>query len=394
MKINVGVIFGGESVEHEISIISAMQAIKAIDESKYNVIPIYVSKKRNLYYSPTMTEIKEFTNLDEVKKNSEAVYLINEDDKVTLRSINKKWLNKKFPITIDLIIPIMHGTNGEDGAIQGYLEMLRVPYVGCDVIAAGVGQDKVIMKYVLQGNGLPLCEWFWLYGNEYNERKEQILSQANKLGYPVIIKPACLGSSIGIQFVHDSSELENAIKEASKYDRKLVIEKVINDLEEINCSVLGDSFSCLASSLEKVLKNEEILSYQDKYVGNSKSKGSAKGMAATRRIYPAPLDQQQTTKIKQLAVEVFKAVGASGVCRIDFMIDKANDKIYVNEINTIPGSLAFYLWEDSGINFTALMDRLFKQAIDRERRKEKMIYSYDTNILAGYSGGLKGKAKG
>lgn len=393
MKINVGVIFGGESVEHEVSIISALQAMKAIDDRLYNVVALYVSKKRQLYYSSMLMDIKSYKDLANLMNKADEVYLINEGNKASIRPTNKKLFDKQYPIAIDVIIPIMHGTNGEDGTIQGYLEMMGIPYAGCDVIAAGVGQDKVIMKYVLAGNGLPVCDWFWFYGHEYTDQQDKIKEQALALGYPLIIKPACLGSSIGIQFVHDPAELTNAINEASKYDRKLVVEKVVNDLMEINCSVLGDCYSCQASSLEQVLKNEEILSFSDKYIDKGKGSSSSKGMASTSRIYPAMIDEVMTSQIKELAIKTFMALGASGVCRIDFLVDRSTNEIYVNEINTIPGSLAFYLWQDCGVDFTELMNKLIKQAIDRQRRREKMIFSYDSNILAGFSEGTKGKGR-
>ncbi|MEA5018267.1 MAG: D-alanine--D-alanine ligase family protein [Erysipelotrichaceae bacterium] len=392
MKINVGVIFGGESVEHEVSIISALQAINALDISLYNVIPLYISKQRKLYSSKALMEINNYQDLNKLISNIDEVYLLNEGNKVTCRAVKANLFSKKYPQVIDLVIPVIHGTNGEDGTVQGYLEMLRLPYVGCDVIAAGVGQDKVIMKYVLTGNGLPVCDWFWFYGHEFSHNMVDIYDKTKALGYPVIIKPACLGSSIGIQIVHNEAELEDAVNEATKYDRKLVVEKVIQNLLEINCSVLGDCYQCEASSLEQVLKNEEILSFADKY-GGSKNKNASKGMASTSRIVPARISDEKTKMIKQMAIDTFKALGASGVCRIDFMIDQTNDNVYVNEINTIPGSLAFYLWQDANVSFNELMNRLVKQAIDRKRRQEKMIFSYETNILAGFSKGSKGSKK-
>lgn len=393
MKIMVGVIFGGESVEHEVSIISAIQAMKALDEKLYDVVPIYISKQRRLYSSPLLKEIDIYRDLTKLTETIDEVYLINQGNKVELCTVKHKIFNKDYPIAIDVVIPVMHGTNGEDGTVQGYLEMLKIPYSGCDVIAAAVGQDKVVMKYILEGSGLPICDWLWFYGHEYSIKKEAIDLKIKKIGYPVIIKPACLGSSVGIQIVHDESELTNVIIEATKYDRKLVVEKIVESLVEINCSVLGDCYQCEASSLEQVMKNEEILSYQDKYLGNAKTSGS-KGMASTSRIIPAPISKAQTELIKDLAIQTFKALGASGVCRIDFLMNAETQAVYVNEINTIPGSLAFYLWQDTGVDFTELMTRLVKQAIARQRRREKMIYSYDTNILAGYKAGTKGKLKG
>ncbi len=389
--------FGGESVEHEVSIISAVQAMAALDKEKYNVIPLYVSKKRVLYSHPDLLEVTPFTNMSTFYEKYPEVYLSYDGNKTYMRPIHQK-LFKNEETALDVVIPVVHGTNCEDGTLQGYLEMMHIPYAGCDVVAAGLGQDKINMKYVLQGSGLPVCDWFWLYGHELEETKDEVLAKASKIGYPLILKPACCGSSIGIQIVHNDDELLTAIPEITKFDRKVLIEKVIAPMTEINCSVLGDCYDCRPSALEQVFKgsDSELLSFGEKYLHENSTKNAeqkSEGMASASRLVPAPIGEEKTRLIQNLAVKAFKVLGSSGVCRIDFMMNSDTQEVYINEINTIPGSLAFYLWEESGVSFAQLMDRLVKQATDRQRQREKMTYSYDSNILEGYGRGVKG-AKG
>jgi D-alanine-D-alanine ligase len=400
MKLNVAVFFGGESVEHEVSIISAHQGISALDKEKYNVIPIYVSKERKLYYSEKLNDMSFFKDLNKVVSESTQITLANIDNKVRILPVKHSLFGKKELGTIDVVIPIMHGTNCEDGTIQGFLEMLKVPYAGCDLIAAAVGQDKVLMKNILHDSGLPMTNWFWAYENELDEHPEELLKKARKLLYPVILKPACTGSSIGISIAHNDEEFLQCFAEAREFDTKIIVEKVVKPMREINCSVLGDYSNATPSVLEEVGKDndEELLSFKKKYQGGSKSskgnEGSSKGMASTARIVPAPLTDDQTKYIQDLAVSTFKALGSTGVCRIDFMMDAETKTVYVNEINTIPGSLAFYLWEASGLPFTELMDKLVELALERERRRSRMTFSYSTNLLETYSeSGAKG-AKG
>lgn len=393
MSIKVAILFGGESCEHEISCISANQAIHALNKDKYDVIPVYISKQRQMYTGDELFDLSNYKDLNNLIAKLKQVVMIKKDNKVLLEPV-KTGLFSKTISEIDICMPIMHGTNGEDGTIQGYLEMLKIPYTGCDVISAGIGQDKVIMKHILQNSGIPICPWFWLYGHEFQDNQQEYLNKANKLGYPVIIKPANLGSSIGIEIAHNDQEFIDGIINASNYDSKIVVERIVSNLIEVNCSCLGSRFKVQASALELVGKSDEILSFNDKYLPNgskSSKMGNSKGMASASRIVPAPLDDKMTNKIKALALETFKVLGASGVCRIDFMIDGDNNEVYVNEINTIPGSLSFYLWEPCGIKFDQLLDELISIAIDNQRRKEKMTFSFDTNILTNYSsGGVKG----
>ena len=398
MKLNIAVFFGGESVEHEVSIISAHQAIEALDKNKYNVIPVYVSKERKLYVSDLLKDMSNYKDLKHLISQCTQVSITSEDNRVVIRPVKPSLFGPKELGTIDVAIPVMHGTNGEDGTIQGFFEMLKVPYAGCDLYGAAIGQDKVLQKNVLNDNNLPITNWFWVYGSEMDTHQSEILDKVHRLIYPVIIKPARTGSSVGISIAHNDEEYLACFDEARQYDEKIITEKVVKPMREINCSVVGDSYSCVASVLEEVssVSQDELLSFSDKYLGggkSSKSEGS-KGMASTARIVPAPLTDEQTRLIQQLAKETFRVLGTSGVCRIDFLMDADTKKVYVNEINTIPGSLAFYLWQAAGVSFSELMDKLVELALDRERRRSKMTFSYETNILSNFSASSAKGSKG
>ena len=398
MKLNIAVFFGGESVEHEVSIISAHQAIEALDKNKYNVIPVYVSKERKLYVSDLLKDISNYKDLKQLISQCTQVSITSEDNRVVIRPVKPSLFGPKELGTIDVAIPVMHGTNGEDGTIQGFFEMLKVPYAGCDLYGAAIGQDKVLQKNVLSDNNLPITNWFWVYGSEMDTRQSEILDKVHRLIYPVIIKPARTGSSVGISIAHNDEEYLACFDEARQYDEKIITEKVVKPMREINCSVVGDSYSCVASVLEEVssVSQDELLSFSDKYLGggkSSKTQGS-KGMASTARIVPAPLTDEQTRLVQQLAKETFRVLGTSGVCRIDFLMDADTKKVYVNEINTIPGSLAFYLWQAAGVSFSELMDKLVELALDRERRRSKMTFSYETNILSNFSASSAKGSKG
>lgn len=401
MKLNVAVFFGGESVEHEVSIISAHQAMNALDKTKYEVIPVYVAKNRQLYCGDALKDMNNYKNLQELVNQCTQITLVKEDNRVVIRPVKQKLFGPKELGTVDVAIPVMHGTNGEDGTIQGYFEMLKLPYAGCDLYGAAVGQDKVLQKNILSDNGLPITNWFWVYGSMMDEFKDEILKKVHKLIYPVILKPARTGSSVGIAIAHNDEEYLACFEDARQYDEKIITEKVVKPMVELNCSVLGDCDYAKPSVIEQVghSSSDELLSFQDKYQGGGKGSKGAKtsgseGMASTARIVPAPITTEQTKLIQDLALRTFQVLGSAGVCRIDFMMDQETKKVYVNEINTIPGSLAFYLWEKDDVSFPKLMDALVKQALDRERRRNKITFSYDTNLLSTYSANSAKGTKG
>ncbi len=389
MKYRLGILFGGESVEHEISIITANQVLHALNRDKYDVYPLYVGKNRQIYFSELLYDLGNYRDLDQLIAKCQQVSLVKQANKLKALPIKSK-LFKNEEIELDILLPIVHGTNSEDGTFQGFIEMLKVPYVGCNVQAAAVGQDKVFMRQILQQSGLPLLPWTWLYSSAFTSGPKQALAKIEReLPYPLIVKPASLGSSVGIATAKNRQELIAALTEASSYDRRLVVETLLSDFLEINCSVLGNSRQHQASVVEEVAKSEEILSYADKYEGG----GKAKGMVATSRIIPARLSAADTKTVQDLAEATFIALDASGVVRVDFLQENKTKKIYVNEINTMPGSLSFYLWQESGINFSELMDRLIAIALDNFREKSLLTYSHSTNVLKNYRAGSKGGKK-
>ena len=391
MKTNVAVFFGCRSVEHEVSIISAVQAMRAISREKYDVTPIYVTKDGEMYTGNDLFTIEEYRNLPELMKKCKKVFLARENGNVVMKYENTGIFSSKKSVNIDVAFPVVHGTNCEDGTIEGYLEYLGLPYVGCDILSSAVGMDKAIFKDVLKGAGLPVLDCICFRAREYMTDKENITAKiTEKIGFPLIVKPVNLGSSVGITKVNTSHELDDAITLALSFADRILVEHAVTAIREINCSVLGDTDSCEASVCEEPFMNDEILSYEDKYMGNSKNGGQSKGMASLGRKIPADLPEDKSEEIRELACKIFKAIGASGVVRIDFIIDTDTDTVYANEINTIPGSLAFYLWEASGVKYPELCDRLIELAFRRQRNRENLTFTIDTNILSGVSFGSKG----
>ena len=391
MKTNIAVIFGCRSVEHEVSIISAVQAMRAIKREKYDVTPIYVTKSGEMYTGNALFEIENYRNLPELLKNSEPVLLARKNGGVYMVYENSSFFSKKKDVKIDLAFPIVHGTNCEDGTVAGYLEYLGLPYIGCDIISAAVGMDKAVFKDVLKSAGLPVLDCVTFRSREYMLEKEKITAEIEeKVGFPLIIKPVNLGSSVGITKVKDKDGLDEAITLAASFADKILAEHAVTNLREINCSVIGDADSCEASVCEEPFMNDEILSYEDKYMANAKG-GQSKGMASLGRKIPADLSEERSNEIRQLACKIFKAIGASGVVRIDFIIDCDTDTVYANEINTIPGSLSFYLWDATDMKYRELIDNLIDLAFRRQRNRENLTFTIDTNILSGVSlGGSKG----
>lgn len=393
MKIRLGVIFGGKSVEHEISVISAIQAIYSLDKDKYEVVPVYITKDGKFYTGEKIGQIEAYENIGELLKESTRIILVNTGEQVEMFRYPFKALGKNSLGTLDMAFPIVHGTNVEDGALQGYLKTLGLTFVGCDVLASAVGMDKYVMKTVLKDQGIPVLDCRCYLSGDFGEPEKVMDDIEKQFGYPVIVKPVNLGSSVGITKAKDRESLYDALTTAFDYAQKVLVERCIENLKEINCSVLGDCEEAEASECEEPVNSDEILSYEDKYIGGAKDSGS-KGMASTKRLIPANITDEQRTQIRELAVKAFKALGCNGVSRIDFMIDKDDGSIWFNEINTIPGSLSFYLWEPLGVSYGKLLDRMIELALKREREQENITYSFDTNVLSGmHFGGTKG-AKG
>ena len=391
MKTNIGVFFGGRSTEHEISVISASQAMSAINKEKYNVTPIYISKSGKWYTGAALLDLANYRDTKSLIAKTDEVYMRAHYGDYNLYRVKKPLFGSDVVAKLDVVIPVLHGSNGEDGIFEGILESIGIPFAGCNTFSSANGMDKISMKMIMQACNIPVVDYVWFTDKQWFAQRDTIIADIEgKLGYPVIVKPANLGSSVGIGRATSREQLVEKIDEAEVYSTRLIVEHMVEDLQEINCSVLGDCDEYQTSVLEEPIKSGEILSYQDKYMGGSKG---AKGMQASQKRIPAELPDDVTKRIQFLAGETFRVLSCHGVSRVDVIRDRSNGEIYVNEINTIPGSLSFYLWEATGIRFDQLMDRLVELALKRKRESANKTVSYDQNIFS-MGGGVKGGIKG
>lgn len=391
MKTKIGVFFGGRSTEHEISVISANQAMHAINKDKYEVIPIYITKQGKWYTGEALFDVANYRDTKGLLEKCNEVYMRPIYGDYKLYATKKKFFGTDVVTELDVVIPVLHGSNGEDGTFEGILDSIGIPYAGCDVLASANGMDKITMKMILQACDIPVVDYVWFTDKQWAQQKDTLIARIEeKIGYPVIVKPANLGSSVGIGRATDRDQLIERIDDARHYSARIIVEHMVENLQEINCSVLGDCDDYITSVLEEPIKSGEILSYEDKYMGGRKG---AKGMQASQKRIPADLPEAETARIGFLAGETFRVLSCHGVSRVDMIIDADTRNIYVNEINTIPGSLSFYLWEASGISFDKLMDRLVSLALKRKRDESTKTVSYDQNIFS-LGGGVKGGTKG
>jgi D-alanine-D-alanine ligase len=382
---NVAVVFGGRSVEHEVSVITGMQIMENMDKSKYNPIPLYITKDGRFLSGDSLKNIANFKH----KNFDQAIEVFfkgfaGDHNLYTITSKKSSFLGPKVEQVelykkIDIVFPALHGTNGEDGTFQGMLEMLSIPYVGCGVMSAAVGMDKVVMKEVFASNGINMTEYFSFYRNQWSKQKDEIIKKAEEIGYNLFIKPANLGSSIGISRAQNKQELIDAIELAMKYDSKILVEKAVENPREINIAVMGQEDDVIVSACEEPLGWKGLLKYEDKYIQGSKSSGKTTGMKGQNKALPADLKESVQKEIEDLAKRAFMAIDAVGDARIDFLLD--GDNVYVNEINTLPGSIAFYLWEVNGISFEDLITRLIILAKEKHSRKKENLTTYDVDLL-------------
>ena len=402
MKIRVGVLYGGKTTEHEVSIITAVQAMEFINKEKYEVIPMYLTKENEMYTGAPLKEMEVYKEPELLKRYCKNVVCYNKNGCLVLQ--NKNGIFKRTIAEIDIVIPCVHGYNMEDGNVQGMLETFNVPFTGSDIYGCTVGQDKVFQKQILQAEGILVPKYTWFYDNEYYEDETNILSRIKKIGYPVIVKPARQGSSIGIEIAKDEESVKEAIEEAIKYDEKILVEEVIPNMTELNCSVLGSSNYMETSAIEQVMGKDEFLSFNDKYIGSgakkggSKKMGASKGMVSADRVIPADIPEKLAKDIAETSKKAFRALGASGVVRIDYLYDKKSKKYYVNELNTIPGSLSFYLWTPLNKEYDELLDDMINIAVKRFKKKLKKTIIFESNILSTFGGtkgtkGMKGKLR-
>lgn len=390
MKTKVGVFFGGRSTEHEISVISANQAMAAMSREKYDIIPVYITKEGKWYTGEALTDVANYRDTDALLQKCEQVYMRPIYGDYNLYSMKTAGVfrhDHKVIAALDVVLPVLHGSNGEDGTFQGVIETIGIPFAGCDVLSSANGMDKITMKMILASEDVPVVDYVWFTDKEWFSRHDALVEKVEKkLGYPVIVKPANLGSSVGIHRADNRKALEAAVADAEKYTSRIIVEHLVEDLCEINCSVLGNCDDYRMSVLEEPIKSGEILSYEDKYMGGTKTE---RGMQVSKKRIPADLPADMTERIKFLAGETFRVLGCHGVSRVDFIVDRKDNSVYVNEINTIPGSLSFYLWEATGLTFEALMDELVRLAFKRKEEQSRKTVSYSANIFA-MGGGVKG----
>lgn len=395
-KIQLGVLFGSRSCEHEVSIISAVQLMRSVNREKYDVIPVYISKKGEWFTGDALLEISSFTPFDE---NRKGVYRVQLDvtagsGALTRMEQGKGLFAKDRQVVVarlDCVIPVFHGMHGEDGSIQGLMELCNIPYASAGIGASAIGMDKVYMKQFFKGCGFPVLPGIACLRAQWEQDQDAMMDRIEtEIGYPVFIKPALLGSSIGVSKATNREELKDALELGFDFDRKVLAEKGLNDPLELNCSVLGYNGNVTASDIEMPISGGELLSFMDKYGSGA---NSTKGMASLKRVLPAPIEPELYQQIQQLSKDIFVAMDCKGVVRIDFMFDSASQTLYITEINTIPGSLAFYLWEAGGLPYSQLIDEMVRCAMEAQQDKDDSNYAYSSDILNGLSLGGKAGAK-
>ena len=393
-KIQLGVIFGSRSCEREVAIISAVQLMNHVDTEKYDVIPVYISEQGVWYTGDALRDIKSYTPFNPDKKGIEQVALdITAGSGALIATRPGKGLfghaTQVVAARLEVCVIVMHGLNGEDGTLQGMLELANLPYTSTGVAGSAIGMDKIMMKQFFRGAGdLPVLPDCWFTRSAWEKEREVILNEVeSKLGYPVFVKPANLGSSIGVSRADDREGLVDSIELAFDYDRRVLVEKGLDKPIELNCSVLGYDDDVEASPIEMPLSSEQFLDFREKYMAN----GGSKGMASLHRVLPAPIEDSLRDEIQALSCRIFRMLDCKGVVRIDYMFDRASSKIYITEINTIPGSLAFYLWENKGVKYRELIDRLVDCAKRAHEDKNLRNYAFTSDILKSVSlGGAKG----
>jgi len=388
----VAVLFGGRSVEHEVSVISAHQVMDALDQAGFPVLPIFITKQGDWYAGEGLHNLDLYREQTFHAAGLKNVYRVSLSPDRSVRqlvvhpSAGGGLLAKSPKLWADVFLPVLHGTHGEDGSIQGLFELADVPYVGSGILASAIGMDKVRTKRILEGAGIPTLDCLESSRAEWAADPDAFVARVEaKYGYPVMVKPVCLGSSVGVSRCADRPALKDAMDLALEIDGRALAEEALTDFIEINCSVMGPPER--ASACEQPIGYEAVLSFDDKYkhggkkLGGSKTGAQSAGMAGLRRQIPAPIGEALTAEVQALAVKAFRAIDASGVVRVDFLYQAGKKGLLLNEINTIPGSLSYYLWEEDGVRFDQLVTALVQIALDRHERKRATVYSFSANLL-------------
>ncbi|MAS36027.1 MAG: D-alanine--D-alanine ligase [Anaerolineaceae bacterium] len=386
-KTTVGVIFGGRTVEHDVSVVTAHQIIRAFDQQQYDVVPIYITRDGRWFSGEPLLDLKNYSD-EIISLNGVTPVILSpgvQHHGLIVNPLAGRFSKSEIQ-RIDVAFPAIHGTHGEDGTLQGLLELADIPYVGCHTMASAVANDKIMTSIVLRQHGIPVVDGVHFSRADWLNDPAAIIDRIKaEIGLPVFVKPATTGSSVGIGRANDDTMLRTAIDIAAHFDRRILVEKAISGHVEINCSVLGNGENIRASVLEQPISWDEFLTYEEKYLHGGE------GMKSAERIIPAPISDELTARIQQLAIDAFKAVDGSGISRIDFLVKPEENVVYLGEINTLPGSLAFYLWQESGISMTELVHQLVELALGAHAEKRRSSYDYRTDLInLAQSRGLKG----
>lgn len=378
-RTRVAVIFGGRSVEHDVSIVTGSQIMQAFAADRYDVVPIYISRDGKWYTGDPLSQLDNYTDDDLLRRNGVIPCILSPDTRhhgLILYPLAGRFSKSEIK-RIDIVFPALHGTHGEDGNLQGLLELADVPYVGYATLGSALTNDKIMTKMVLRQNNVPVLNDCFFSRERWLREPEAIVDEIlERLQMPLFIKPATLGSSIGIGRADSPELLRASIDVAASFDRRILVEPAITDGVEINCSVIGFGEEYRASTLEQPVSWDEFLSYEDKYLRGDE------GMKSAERLIPAPLDESLTSRIQDLSVRAFQAVDGRGIARIDYLVRPEHDEIYLNEINTMPGSLALYLWREDGLTSEQLVDKLVGLARAAHQEKRRNVYDYQTNLVS------------
>lgn len=377
-KPTIGVIFGGRTVEHDVSIVTGHQVMLNIDHNRYEVVPIYIDRQGRWFTGTPLMDIKNYTsgNVTELMGVQEVALSPSTQHRGLIVNPGSGFLRKSRIQPLDIVFPAIHGTHGEDGTLQGLFELADIPYAGCGVMASAIANDKIMSKVLLKQFGIPVIDAVSFSREEWEQDSEKVIQQATvHLTYPLFVKPATLGSSIGIGRADDDKSLRAAVDVALSFDRRVLIEKAAVGAIEINCAVMGTGYDVQASVLEKPVSFDDYLTFTEKYL-----QGSG-GMKGADREIPAPISNDLTDQIKALAVNAFQAIEGSGTARMDFLVLESTGEVYLNEINTMPGSLAFYLWQEAGLSPREVVQRLIDIAEQMNRAKRGNLYDYQTSLV-------------
>lgn len=370
MKLSIGVIFGGRSLEHDLSVLTAIQAMDNIDKERYEVVPIYITKDLTFYSGGMLRYIDSYKDFRLIDRYATKVNLINKNGKFVLQTTG---LIKRAYKEIHLAFPMVHGKYTEDGSIVGYLETLGIPVVGSDIYSSSLCQDKVFTKEVLNGNDIPVVDYVYFSDNDYKLDKEDIFKKIEKLSYPLVIKPARLGSGIGIEIVNRKEELESSIEKAMKNDERVLVEEYIEDRREFNMAVLLSKGKLIGSVIEEIIKDEPC-NYYDKYRKDNEDD-------TFKRIFPADISKALTDEIEKTSKKTYKVLALSGVARVDYVYDNKKKKLYVNEVNTIPNFFSHHLFDDKNIDYRELLGIMIKEAIDKIHKENDMVKDIEDNLF-------------